>query len=180
MSFKYRKLTDLHPLENNPRYITDEDMDTLVNSIQSNPEYFEARPLILSDRTGKLVILAGNQRFQAAKILKLEKVPTFLLSNLTEEKEREIIIRDNVNNGKWDYDTLANEWSTPELIEWGLEIPKEYQFDAQSADQDPFDDPGIIAKNQFGVIVMCDGEDSQKKVFEELTQRGLKCKIVVV
>lgn len=121
---QYRPLTDLEKLPGNPRTITKEDMDTLKQSIQDNPDYFEARPLILSNRTGKLVILGGNQRYEAAKALKLTDVPTHLIEGLTEEREQEIIIRDNVANGEWDYDVLANEWSDLPLAEWGVELPE--------------------------------------------------------
>lgn len=119
---KYRKLTDLHKLEGNPRTITGSDFDRLCESLKDNPDYFEARPLILSDRTGELVILAGNQRYEAAKTIGLEEVPTFLIHGLTEEREKEIIIRDNVNNGQWDMDILANEWDQEQLADWGVTV----------------------------------------------------------
>ena len=118
----YRKLSDLKKLPNNPRTITKKDFERLKQSVKDNPDYFEARPIILSDRTGELVIIAGNQRFEAAKALGMEKVPTFLLSGLSEAKEREIIIRDNVANGDWDMDILANEWNIEELQDWGVPV----------------------------------------------------------
>lgn len=119
---KYRKLTELKKLPNNPRTIKKDDMERLKKSIKDNPDYFEARPIILSNRTGDLVILAGNQRYEAAKALRMDEVPTFLLEGLTEAREREIIIRDNVSNGDWDMDALANEWDTQELTDWGLDL----------------------------------------------------------
>lgn len=33
-------------------------------------------------------------------------------------------------------------------------------------------------KQQYGVIVICETEEEQKKVFEELRQKGLKLKVV--
>ena len=71
---EYRKLKDIKLLDRNPRTIRDDDFKKLVQSIEANPDYFEARPLILSDRTGELVIIAGNQRYRAAKELKLKEV----------------------------------------------------------------------------------------------------------
>lgn len=120
---KYRYLTELTELEGNPRTITREKMQKLVDSIKANPDYFEARPIICSDRTGKLVILAGNQRYKAAKIAGIEEVPVIILHGLSEEKEREIIIRDNVELGDWDMDALANEWDIEELRDWGVDLP---------------------------------------------------------
>ena len=107
----YRKLAELKELPGNPRIIKKDQFEKLKQSIKDNADYFEARPIILSDRTGDLVILAGNQRYKAAKAIGMTEVPTILLPNLTEEREKEIIIRDNVENGDWDWDALANEWA---------------------------------------------------------------------
>jgi len=123
---EYRKLSDLSKLEGNPRFIKDKEFQTLCDSIRDNPEYFEARPLILSDRTGKLVIIAGNQRYEAAKVVKLEEAPTYLIEGLTEAKEREIIIRDNINNGEFDFEILANSWDDLPLIDWGVKLPEDW------------------------------------------------------
>lgn len=116
---QYIKINELTHLKNNPRNITKQNMDKLVKSVKDNPDYFETRPIICSDRTGNLVIIAGNQRLRAAKIIGLEEVPTVILHNLSEEKEREITIRDNVELGDWDYEILANEWDEEELRQWG-------------------------------------------------------------
>lgn len=119
---EYRAISELNELEGNPRTIKKDDFERLKKSLQDNQDYFEARPIILSDRTGKLVIIAGNQRYKAAKAIGMTEVPTVLLSGLTEEREKEIVIRDNVENGEWDMDILANEWDTTDLKEWGAEI----------------------------------------------------------
>ena len=129
---EYRKLSLLKKLPNNPRTIRNRDFEILCESIKSNPDYFEARPLILSDRTGELVIIAGNQRYEAAKYLKLKEVPTYLLKGLTAKRERELIIRDNISNGEWDFEALANEWNEVELEDWGLFIPQP----VEDADED--------------------------------------------
>jgi len=121
---QYRKLTEIKKLPGNPRIIRDKQFKTLCDSIRDNPKYFEARPIILSNRTGELVIIAGNQRYEAAKFLKLKEVPTYLIEGLTEAKEREIVIRDNISNGEFDMDALSNAWSDLPLIDWGIDIPE--------------------------------------------------------
>lgn len=118
----YRKVSKIKTLKGNPRTIQDESFKKLCTSIKDNPQYFEARPIILSDRTGVLVSIAGNQRIKAAKFLKLEAVPTILIPDLTEEKEREIIIRDNVSNGDWDIEILENDWDLGQLEDWGVDV----------------------------------------------------------
>ena len=175
----YRKLSELKKLESNPRAIKDESFKQLVQSIKENPEYFEARPAILSDRTGEFVIIAGNQRYDAAEFLKLKEIPTVLLSGLTEEKEREIIIRDNVANGEWDFDILAAEWTADELKGWGVPVPDNWG-EPPEPEKNPFDDKGITAENKFGIIVECANAKEQEAIFGELQGQGYKCKILVV
>ena len=120
---EYRKLSELKALPKNPRTIRDEQFKILCESIQTNKEFFEGRPLILSNRTGELVVIAGNKRYDAAKYVKLRKVPTHLIEGLTEKKEREITIRDNVSNGEFDWEALGAEWGDLPLGKWGVEFP---------------------------------------------------------
>lgn len=70
--FAYRDTDTLVKLPGNPRTIKNADFAILVTSIRNNPDYLEARPLILSNRTGQLVIIAGNQRYEAARQLKIK------------------------------------------------------------------------------------------------------------
>ena len=121
---EYRALSEIKPLDNNPRYIKTDDFERLCASVQNNADYFECRPIILSNRTGENVIIAGNQRYKAAIEVGLKEVPTILLEGLTEAKEREIVIRTNITNGRWDWDILSSEiWgSTQELADWGVDV----------------------------------------------------------
>ena len=136
---KYRKLSEIVPLDYNPRTITDFALQQLAESIKANPDYFEARPIILSNRTGQNVILAGNKRFEAAQALGLDEVPTFLIEGLTEEREREIVIRDNVNNGEWDMEALQMQFDELELSDWGLNIKFEITVPEGENDQEKFE-----------------------------------------
>lgn len=134
---EYRPIAELRELPGNPRTIKKDQFEKLKKSIKDNADYFEARPIILSDRTGELVILAGNQRYKAAKAIGLKEVPTILLPNLTEEREKEIIIRDNVENGDWDWDALFNEWDTDKLQEWGVTNIKQSIQDEKDITENP-------------------------------------------
>lgn len=162
---EYRKLTELKELPNNPRLIKDRQFKILCESIQNNPEYFEARPIILSDRTGELVIIAGNQRYKAAKHLKLKEVPTYLMENLTEEKEHEIIIRDNVSNGEWDFEQLSSIWDAEILTEWGVDIPFDKELDKDGNYKDTetlYDEPLQLHLELEYILVICDKSNIDK------------------
>ena len=121
IQLEYRDLSILKKLPNNARVIRDAKFKSLCQSIEKNKDYFEARPIILSDRTGELIIIAGNQRYDAASYLRFKEVPTVLIPDLTEEKEKEIIIRDNVSSGDWNFEMLAQDYDPETLQEWGMD-----------------------------------------------------------
>lgn len=107
MEIVYRKLSELKPNPKNPRKQSPKGVEDLAESIKSNPAFFEARPILLSDRTGEFVIIGGERRSEAARLLGMEEVPTILIQGLTEAKEDEIMVRDNTHNGVWDEAKLA-------------------------------------------------------------------------
>lgn len=75
----YRDLALLKPNEKNPRKGTEKAIRELADSIKNNPDFFEARPILLSNRTGELVIIGGERRSEAAKLLGMDEVPTILI-----------------------------------------------------------------------------------------------------
>ena len=110
----------------NPRQIGTKEFMSLVKSLKDCPEMFEARPLLVSDRTGENVVLGGNMRLRAAQKLGYAEVPVIILSGLTEAQEREIAIKDNGAWGEWDWDALANEWGDVPLADWGVDISRDW------------------------------------------------------
>ena len=48
--------------------------------------------------------------------------PIIRASELSEDEQREFIIKDNVGFGEWDMDALANEWDSADLLDWGLDV----------------------------------------------------------
>lgn len=148
----YRNLSELHELPGNPRTIKKDQFEKLKKSLTDNADYFEARPIILSNRTGELVIIAGNQRYKAAKAIGLQQVPTILLEGLTEEREREIVIRDNVENGDWDMDALANEWNAQDLLDWGVDLPELQNITEIVEDEAPEVQPDEEPMTKLGQI----------------------------
>lgn len=107
----------------NPRQISKKQFESLVKSLKDCPDMFEARPLLCSNRTGKLIVLGGNMRLRAAQKLGYKEVPVIILPGLTEAQEREITIKDNGAWGAWSWEDLANSWSDLPLKDWGVDIP---------------------------------------------------------
>lgn len=86
------------------------------------------------------VVLGGNMRLKACKEAGLKEVPVIYANELTEEQQREFMVKDNVGFGEWDWEMLANEWDTEELNLWGLDVP-EFATQHLEAEEDDFDVP---------------------------------------
>jgi len=137
------KLTDIKPNPNNPRLVKDDKFAKLVQSIKDFPEMLELRPIVVND---DMIVLGGNMRLKACKEAGLKEVPIIKASQLTEEQQREFIIKDNLGYGEWDWNIIANEWDTDKLEEWGMNIPS---FDSNEEIEDELQiDEEIKTDNQ--------------------------------
>jgi DNA modification methylase len=119
---------------NNPRIIKDDKFAKLVKSINEFPQMLNLRPIVVND---DMVVLGGNMRLKACKEAGLKEIPIIKASELTEQQQKEFIVKDNVGYGEWDWSDLANNWDSEQLEEWGLDIPG---FDAieVEAEEDDF------------------------------------------
>jgi DNA modification methylase len=119
---------------NNPRIIKDDKFAKLVKSINEFPQMLNLRPIVVND---DMVVLGGNMRLKACKEAGLKEIPIIKASELTEQQQKEFIVKDNVGYGEWDWNDLANNWDAEQLQDWGLDIPG---FDAEvlEAEEDDF------------------------------------------
>lgn len=106
---------------NNPRIIKDDKFKKLVKSIGDFPEMLEVRPIVVDD---DMIVLGGNMRLKACISAGLKEVSIIKFNNLSEEKKKEFIVKDNVGYGEWDFDLLLEDWNKEQLIDWGMDIPK--------------------------------------------------------
>jgi len=140
MQIKKIKLSEIKPNPNNPRIIKDDKFKKLVKSIQDFPEMLELRPIVVND---DMIVLGGNMRLKACKEAGLKEVPVIKASELTEEQQREFIIKDNVGFGEWDWEQLANEWDAEQLDEWGLDVP-DFEGEELEAQEDDYEIPDVV------------------------------------
>jgi hypothetical protein len=128
MNIKTVKLSEIKSNPNNPRLIKDDKFFKLVKSIQGFPKMLEIRPIVVN---ADMIVLGGNMRLKACKEAGLKEVPVIFADDLTEEQQREFIIKDNVGFGEWDWDMIVNEWDASQLTEWGLDVwerPEEIDY----------------------------------------------------
>ena len=135
------KIKEVKTNPNNPRFIKDDKFKKLVRSIKEFPEMLELRPIVVDKDN---IVLGGNMRLRACKEAGLKEVHIVKADQLTEEQQREFIIKDNVGFGEWDWDNLANEWDTEKLEDWGLDLPLDLAVEELEAEEDDYEMPNEI------------------------------------
>lgn len=96
---------DLRPSPRNPRTHSKKQIQQIADSIQ---QFGWTSPIVV-DESGK--IIAGHGRFAAALDLRLRRVPTIVVSGLSDAEKRALALADNkiAANAGWDRSTLAAE-----------------------------------------------------------------------
>jgi len=137
MDIQVVKIKDIKSNPNNPRVIKDDKFHKLCESIKAFPKMLELRPIVVND---DMIVLGGNMRLKALKHLGLTEAPVIKASELTEDQQRQFIIKDNAGFGEWDWDMLANEWDVQELEQWGIDVPAFAETELE-AEEDDFEVP---------------------------------------
>lgn len=140
MNIQKVKLSDIKSNPNNPRIIKDDKFKKLVKSIQEFPKMLEIRPIVVNQ---DMIVLGGNMRLKASKEAGLKEVFIVKADDLTEDEQKQFIIKDNVGFGEWDWDMLANEWDAEELKEWGLDVP-DFAINELEAEEDDYEMPDEV------------------------------------
>jgi ParB-like chromosome segregation protein Spo0J len=135
----------------------------------------EIRPIVVND---DMIVLGGNMRLKACKEAGLKEVPIIRASELTEDEQRQFIIKDNVSGGEWDWQMLANEWDDEQLEEWGLDVP---EFDTETEiDEKEQKDLSDELKETFEVIISCKDEKNQEQIYNKLIAEGYECRVLTL
>ena len=157
---------DLIPYDNNARI---HNVDAIADSIQR----FGFKEIVCVDENN--VIINGHGRVKASIKLGLDKIPVSVCTDLTEEEKKAFRLLDNkvAELTEWDEEKLKSELKSIEDIDMSAfgdaieeekeRLPKEVQL-----------------KSAFEVIVECESEEHQQEIFNNLTEQGLKCRILIL
>lgn len=166
-------LKTIKPNPNNPRVIKDDKFKKLVKSIQEFPKMMELRPMVLNNDN---IVLGGNMRLKALTELGYKSIPKQWVKyadQLTEEEQRRFIIADNVGFGEHDWEMLQQDWDLEELEDWGLEVPvfeKEDEINDESSDY----------SERYEIIIECRDEEDQEQTYNQMIERGYKCRVLTL
>lgn len=182
------RLSELEPntgqiewLPKNPRQWTQDDIDRTAKSIAEDYDFLEDRPLLAVPHDGRFVVFAGNLRMTAARQGKVDSVPVIVYT-VEDDADQQTILRramkDNGSFGAWDWDALANEWDELPLGDWGVPA---WKTDEDKDEGDGKKDlSGELENYAFKIEIECVSEAEQEKMFNELQERGFKCRILTL
>ena len=130
MDFRKIALTELDfntgqipGLPPNPREWTDLELKRLAKSMKGTPELVEARGCIVVPYEGRYIVLGGNLRLAAAKLLKWTDIMCAVLPEGTKvSKLKEIVLKDNSSFGSWDLSLLRKDWAEFDFGDWGINV----------------------------------------------------------
>jgi ParB-like chromosome segregation protein Spo0J len=169
------KISEVKPNPKNPRIIKDGKFQKLVKSIQEFPDMLNKRPLVVfTDVDNKYVVLGGNMRLKACKEIGLKEIPIIIADEWTEEQKNEFLIKDNVGFGEWDWDSLANEWDSEKLDDWGLDVP------IFKDDETELKDLSSTIDNLYRIEIVCKDEEHQENSYNKLIEQGYECRLLTL
>jgi len=172
---KLVKISEVKPNPKNPRIIKDGKFQKLVKSIKEFPDMLNKRPLVVfTDVDGKYIVLGGNMRLKACKEIGLKEIPIIIADEWTEEQKHEFLIKDNVGFGEWDWDSLANEWDTEKLDDWGLDVP------IFKDDETELKDLSSTIDNLYRIEIVCKDEEHQENSYNKLIEQGYECRLLTL
>lgn len=128
-------------------------------------------------------VIEGHGRLIAALELGLDKVPVINLDSLTDEQRKSYALVHNklTMNSGFNLDLLEMELSEISDIDMSA-----FGFDVTSLESgegelvEPSGAPSYNYHAQYGVIVMCEDEAEQEKIYNHLIEEGYNCKVVAV
>lgn len=175
------KIAEVVPNPNNPRTIKDNKFKQLVKSIKEFPEMLEARPIVVDE---DMVVLGGNMRLKACISAGLTEVPIVKITDITEEKRKEFIVKDNIGYGEWDFTMLLEDYTKEQLIDWGLDVKiKSLKEECHTRLADRFIVPPFSIldsrqgdwkkrKDDWNTVLDANGETREGTLFAEHTIMG--------
>jgi 16S rRNA G966 N2-methylase RsmD len=147
---------DANPI--NPRTLKEKAFLELKASLEKDPHFLKARPVIVSMEEGREnTVIAGNQRLTAAKALGWKTIPVMEVRGASEEQEREWMVKDNLHKGEWDFEKLANGFD--------LDFLKDVGFDMKELDK-------ILSSVDNSADDEFDAEKGAEAITEPVTKLG--------
>ena len=159
----------LVPYAKNPKNHDDKDINLIIKSIKRNGW---GDPLLVCPET--MEVLSGNGRLIAAQKLDMEQVPVvYAPKGLTEKQKADLVIASNklveISGYNDNLGLLLEEFDLNQ-DDFGIDL----------SEKEPRTPKEVEVPEGYEVVVECENELEQQQVFEELTEKGYKCRLLTL
>lgn len=176
LEIDYLPIAQLKCAKNNSRTHSDLQINQIVASIK---EFGFTNPVLIDEEDN---VIAGHGRLMAAQRMSLEKVPAITLYGLSDAQKRAYLIADNklALNANWDFDVLREEILALEELNFDVGIIGFDDLELKNIFCQKFDEE---LKNEeinpvFEISVTLKNEAEQQDLYNFLTEKGYKCRIL--
>jgi ParB-like chromosome segregation protein Spo0J len=180
------KTVRLDELHNDPANVRLHDKRNLQSIIASLKEFGQVEPLVVQQGTRK--VIGGNGRLEAMRELGWQEcgIVEFELDHL-KATALGITLNRTAELASWDDDALIKQLKALEEEGYSIEAAgfdqKEFDALCKKADKEDDEDKepeGEDYQSKFDIVVECKSENEQQELFEELSGRGLKCRVLTL
>lgn len=167
------KIDDLKEAEYNPRKMSKVQEKGISDSLR---RFGFVTPVVVNKHPEREnVIIGGHQRIKIWKKLGNTDVPVTYV-NLSVAEERELNIRLNQNSAEFDEEKLIANFLKTDLEEWGFEKEDLNFFEGEKEGSKS----SLSLTEEFLIEIECEDENDLKGKYEQLTELGLKCRILTL
>lgn len=171
MKINYINISDIFCYPKNSKIHLKDQIKKVANSIKT---FGWVQPIVIDSKNE---IIIGHCRFEAGKLLDLEKVPCLQVENLTKEQIKALRLADNkLNESEWNMEMVIEELG---MID--INLQKIIDFDADDLGINmPSEAKEIKIEKIFQIIIDCKDENEQEQIYEQLKNMGLNPRIINV
>jgi ParB/Sulfiredoxin domain len=170
MTVETVSIDSLTPDPGNARKHGDRNLQTIAASLR---RFGQQKPIVVDSRD---VVRAGNGQLAAAKSLGWKRI-SIIRSDLPPRELTAYAVADNRTGelAEWDAEVLGSLLVDPEIGDVGFtdDERKEFLVDAMPR---AFPESGEI-RETFEVVVECEDENEQRRLYERLTAEGHACRL---
>lgn len=94
--------------------------------------------------------------------------------NTDDEKRKKLAVMDNStsDSSEFDLELLSVDFEMPELKDMGIDIPEIKEKELKDISDE--------LKEEYEVVVECSDEEEQERIFTQLNEMGLKCRLLTL
>lgn len=165
----------LKPWKKNPRK-NDHAVQEVAESIR---RYGFGAPIVA--RRATMQIIAGHTRWKAAMVLELKEVPVRLLDISEQDAERLALIDNRLAElADWDAGALLELHDDLNLIDLGWSDAELENLRRSVEEPSAPVDQSSRWETVYQIVIDCADETEQLRLVEELEERGVKCRLLIM